>query len=248
MSSAAALRTDGVHLPSSGEVWTWWVDLDITPERAHELTSVLNEDERTRAARYRFEVHRRRFIACRAALRRILAESLSIDPSDVAFRYDEHGRPELAAPLDRHGLRFNVSHSDRLGLIAVVRGQRIGVDVERIRELRDLERIAERTFSERENAALRRLPASQVEAAFFRCWTRKEAVVKALGTGIYHGLDRFTVTLVPDEPARLVEAADRELAVDRWALESPPPPAGGFVAALAVDRPGFRIIDRSVFA
>jgi len=243
--TAEAGAGGGVVLPEPGEVWTWWVDLDVAGEAARDLTTVLAEDERERAARFRFETHRRRFIAGRVALRQVLGGCLGVAAKAVAFQYGDHGRPELAPPFDGYGLRFNASHSDRLGVVAMVRDQRIGVDVERIRSLRDLERIAERTFSAGENRALRRLPVGQVEAGFFHCWTRKEAVVKALGTGIYHGLDRFTVTLAPGEPARLVDAADAELAGERWTLDSLLPPAAGFAAALAVDRPVLRVVDRS---
>jgi phosphopantetheine--protein transferase-like protein len=145
----------------------------------------------------------------------------------------------------RPDLRFNVSHSDGLALYAIARGREVGVDVEQLRELPRAERIAERFFSTEETAALKAEPAERRVEAFFTCWTRKEAYIKARGDGLAHPLDQFAVSLVPGEPARLWVAGDgdaREIA--RWSLDALPL-APGYVAALAARGRGWRLTTRS---
>ena len=203
-----------------GEVHLWLVDLSRGEPRAF-----LSSEERERAARFHFERDRGRYSVCRSALRELLAGYLDAAPEEIEFRYGEAGKPELA----QGSLRFNVSHSHDLALIAMAREWELGVDIERIRTGVEREGIAERFFSPGEAAALRAMAAEERDEAFFRCWTRKEAYVKARGGGLSIPLDSFDVTL-DRERAELSRAADAE----RWrmmTLDTAP----GFAAALVVE-------------
>jgi 4'-phosphopantetheinyl transferase len=170
----------------------------------------------------------------RGTLRAILSDRLRIDPRDVRFVYGEHGKPELAEPFSGSGLRFNLSHSGSLALCAVVRHCRVGVDIERLRPVPHLEAIAERTFSPRERDTLRQLPPELRHEAFFNCWTRKEAYIKAIGKGLAHPLDSFSVSLAPGARPRLETVDDDPLEAEVWTLEAIVPSAG-YVAALVVE-------------
>ena len=205
------------------------------------LRSGLSSDELARAARFHFERDRTRFSVARAALREILAHYLGASPAEIAFVYGDHGKPALAPPDG--DLRFNLSHSHDLALCAVARGREVGVDVERIRELDDLEELSRRVFSAREQAALRRLPEPNRLAGFFTAWARKEAFIKALGEGLSHPLERFDVSLEPDRPARLERIdGDAERAA-RWTLAAVEVEAG-HTAALVVEAPDLRLVAR----
>ena len=239
---------DAGRIPGRDEVWTWWLDLDIGQGGALEQTRLLDASERRRADR-RSGDHRIRFIAARAALRIILGRSLGIRPEEVGFRYGECGRPDLVSSLAAPGLRFNLSHSGPLGLVALVRDYRIGVDVERLRPIRHLDRIVERVLGERDRLRLAALPPPRLETEFFECWTRKEAVVKAFGGGIFGALDPATgrrdFSMSRGRPRPAVDPVDAALAGGAWTLVSLTPPLEGFAASLAVDRPGFHITDRT---
>jgi 4'-phosphopantetheinyl transferase len=180
-------------------------DLDA-PSGGAETT--LAPEERTRASRFRFERDRRRFINCRAALRRILAPYLDLDPAQIEFTYNEYGKPYV------DGLHFNVSHADSLAMFAVSRSREVGIDVERIDPAFANEQIPERFFSPHEVRTLRALPESAQVQAFFNCWTRKEAYVKARGLGMSLSLASFDVSLTPGEPAAFLGGAGD------WSLEA----------------------------
>ena len=199
----------------------WQASLDLEPSAVERLARELSDDERARAARFHFQRDAIRFAAGRVALRAGLAECLGVEPGLVSFRYGPYGKPELAPPLDRSGLRFNASRSQGLGLFAVTRDRRVGVDIERVRPLPDLDEIAERTLSPVERRRLHRLPPTERLADFFRCWTRTEAYLKAIGTGLA-GLEH--VAGEPDAPAR-------------WRLE-PLSVGPDYVAAIAVEAAG----------
>ena len=225
------------------EIHVWRAELDAPADTVERLGATLSPDERTRAARFCLERVRTRFIVGRGVLRTILAGYLGRAPERLCFSYGARGKPALA-PSEGTDLRFNVSHSDGCALFAVARGREVGVDVERLRPLPRAERIAERFFSLPERTALKGLPPEQRVEAFFTCWTRKEAYIKARGDGLGHPLDQFAVSLTPGEPVRLSAAGDgdeREIA--RWSLDGLPP-APGFVAALAALGGGWRLTSR----
>ena len=217
---------------TSGEVDVWSVRLDGWPEWAAALRPTLSDDERERADRFHFERDRRRFTCARAVLRHVLAESLDVEAREVTFSYGPNGKPALSGRFER-ALAFNVSHSHEIALVAVGRDVEIGVDVEAVRAMDDADDIASRFFSPREAAQLRSLPAAERTGAFFACWTRKEAYLKALGSGLAKPLDEFDVTFAPGESATLVVHADaRETA--RWSLHALAP-APGYTGALVTE-------------
>ncbi len=150
----------------------------------------------------------------------------------MRFAYTTYGKPLLADETGASGLRFNLTHSHGLALLAVTRGREIGVDVERIRDNLEGEKLAERFFSPREVAALRSLPPELRREAFFHCWTRKEAYIKAVGKGLSLPLDQFDVTLHPGEPAALLATRHDSEEAQRWSMRSLAP-GEGYVGALA---------------
>jgi 4'-phosphopantetheinyl transferase len=224
------------------EVHLWAVDLDCSPERSSALLDCLSSDERARAERFRFDRDRRRYVAARAALRRVLGDTVGVSPSQIAFSCGPYGKPALASPA-RVGIEFNVSHCEGLALIAVAAERRVGVDLERVVAGASRQPIAERFFSPTEIAALRALPVASQDEAFFACWTRKEAYIKARGEGLSIPLDAFSVSLAPGEPAALLEGPGGRDGIRTWSLRSLTP-APGFIAAVAVEGEDWRLLPR----
>jgi 4'-phosphopantetheinyl transferase len=232
-----------------GEVRAWLVHLDRglskgevdTAEPGQQL-AILSDDERTRSARFVRARDRRRFACCRAALREILGGLLRKPPAEVRFRAVEHGKPVLdfAAMGINEGdglraVRFNVSHSSDLALIGVCGGHEIGVDLEWIKRITEAERIVASFFSPAERAEFAGIPDHAKARAFFRGWTRKEAVLKGLGTGLAGLSARHETGFGTAElPARFVPA-DPAPGVQEWQLWEAAPRAG-FVATVAVRR------------
>ena len=178
----------------------------------------LDLEERERASRFHFEKHRRRFIVGRGVLRLLLGRYLRIAPEEVRFAYGPYGKPSLGGEHGGNRLRFNASHSHELAVYGFVHEQEIGVDVEYVKDDFQSEEIAVRFFSAQEVQTLTALPKYERHAAFFRCWTRKEAYIKAIGSGLSHPLDQFDVTLTADEPAALVRDAQDAEAAGRWEM------------------------------
>ncbi len=211
------------------EVHIWRIDL-AKPGNSE----LLSADERDRANRFRFATHRDRYISGRSSLRTILARFVETAPGQLIFEYTQFGKPFLADSR----VRFNLSHSEDLAVLAVTFDREIGVNVERIRQQKDILDVAERYFATPEREALRSLPVSDRAAGFYRCWTRKEAYIKARGDGLSLDLNSFVVSLLPQEPAALLAANDGPEEVSRWrmfTLDLHPQ----YAAALAVeDRDG----------
>ena len=176
----------------------------------------------------------RRSACARGILRDILGRYLDSEPRELQFRYGPHGKPALCGAVGAP-VAFNVSHSHDLALFAFSGGRDLGVDIEAIRPMPDGEDIASRFFSAREVACLRSLPAAIRNAAFFTCWTRKEAYLKALGDGLARPLDGFDVTFGPGEAARLTVAGDAGESA-RWSVAPLPAPAGYAAAVVAEGR------------
>jgi 4'-phosphopantetheinyl transferase len=212
-----------------GVIRVWRVVLDASPTQRHE--NVLSPDERERARRYQFDSDRRRFTTTRSILRFLLCDYLKTTPDRVAFNYGEYGKPSLADP--RTEIRFNVSHSGELALIAVAHGREVGVDIELLRPIADQEQLLAANFSSRELAEFRSLPQVSQQAAFFAGWTRKEAYLKARGGGLSIPLDSFAVSLGPHAPASLLEVRNDPLEASRWGMANlvvAPDYAGALVA------------------
>src|SRR5215213_3885133 len=215
----------------TGTVHVWRLTLDQEDDRLERFRKTLEPDELKRAARFHFEKHRRHFIVAHGFLRSIIARYLETQADALRFSYGAYGKPALASG---HSLRFNLSHSNELALLAVTLDAELGVDVEHIRADFATEDIAHRFFSHAEVEAFSALPKEEQVAAFFRCWTRKEAYIKAIGKGLSQPLDAFDVTLAPGTPPALLRAEDDD--ASRWLLTDID--AGtGYAGALAVERP-----------
>jgi 4'-phosphopantetheinyl transferase len=223
-----------------GEVHVWRAALNLPTEQVGALWPLLSSDERERASRFRFQRHRDEFVVARGLLRTILARYLRTEAGQLHFTYGPQGKPALTPDTGGANLRFNLSHSHELALYALTVGREVGVDLEYMRaDFASLDTAA-RFFSPREVAQLIALPAGQQTAAFFNCWTRKEAYIKARGEGLSLPLDQFDVSLAPGEPARLLGVLNDEREAARWTIgELRPGP--GYAAALAVEGPCARL-------
>lgn len=213
----------------------WRATLDLSRPALDSLWQILSSDERARSDRFHFQRDRDRFVSARGCLRIILARYLAIDPSAIRFTYGPYGKPFVANRVAAtRGLTFNLAHSACLALYAFARECEIGIDLEQIRADLAGDDIAERFFSAAEVTRLRSLPPIQQTHAFFNCWTRKEAFIKARGTGLSQPLDQFDVTLGPGEPAVLLETKWDQSEAARWSLQSIDL-SSDFAAALAYE-------------
>jgi 4'-phosphopantetheinyl transferase len=217
VSLLASLRSAAEHAPlvaGSREVHLHLLTFASLRASADELTAALGPDERLRACGFRSAARRERFCAARGALRRLIALHVNAPAESLAFAYGPHGKPSLRG----HELAFSVSHAGDHLAIALARGGSVGVDVEcaeRAPRGDHALRMAARFFTPVEYAKLASLPPAGRGRAFLRCWTQKEAYVKALGDGLALGLDEFEVAVLPGEPCGLL-AARRPSELTRW--------------------------------
>ena len=226
-----------LHL-NSEVVHLWMVDLNHPKSPDSNELAFLSHKEKERAARFHFERDRSRYISAHVALRKLLSRYLHVDPSLIQFLVGEKGKPYLNPAAHSSNLRFNLSHSADLAVYAFTLGIDVGIDVEAVRPINDFESLARSSFSPGEYANLNALPLHQKLDAFFNCWTRKEALIKALGEGLSLPLDHFEVSL--GEPARLL-AYSSDLPLDgSWTLVSLQP-VFGYIAALAIHTEQFRL-------
>jgi len=188
----------------SHTVHVWRLRLDNPKLEAAQFRSLLNTEECARADRYRFDRDRNRFTTTRGILRTLLERYTGVNKTKIEFLFSKHDKPALDPNLCDQRIEFNVSHSGTMALIGFTPDHAIGVDVEQTDRPISQAKIAERFFSPDEVNRLRQLPEAERNEAFFRCWTRKEAFIKAHGDGLSLPLDSFSVTLGPDDPPRLL--------------------------------------------
>jgi 4'-phosphopantetheinyl transferase len=215
-------------------VHIWYTSLEQPETRVCQCAQLLSEDERKQASRFHFERDRRRFIVSHGVLREILSRYLDVAPDQVQYRHGLRGKPYLAVSSDGYDLQFNMAHSNEVALYAIASGREVGIDLEYVQPIADVEQISSRFFSLREDATLRSLPETQRLEAFFSCWTRKEAYLKAVGDGLTRPLNHFDVSLKPGEPTKLLHVEQAPQETDRWSLQTLVP-APGYVAALCVE-------------
>ncbi len=215
----------------TGAVHVWRTSLDQPFQSLERFRRMLEPDELNRASRFHFEKHRQHFIVARGFLRSVLGRYLKMHPEALRFSYGAYGKPALAS---EHVLRFNLSHSHEVALLAVTLNVDLGVDVEHIRADFASEEIARRFFSRAEVEVFNALSQEERVEAFFRCWTRKEAYIKAIGKGLSQALDAFDVTLAPGVQAALLRADEDN--VERWWMSNVEV-GEGYAGALAVERP-----------
>jgi 4'-phosphopantetheinyl transferase len=231
-----ALKTNQANVKlGNTEVHIWCVSLDKCASQFQELLQKISIDERLRAERYHFEIDRKRFIISRGILRIIIGCYLGIEASQMRFCYGQYGKPALAETFGKGRLYFNLSRSGGLALYAFSRDSEVGVDIERIRYISGMNQIVDRYFSEKEKFFFHRLPMSKKKKAFFNCWTRKEAFIKAIGNGLYQPLHTFDVSLSPGDPAKLLSVEGDSRKASRWHLKDLTP-CNGFAAACAAER------------
>lgn len=198
------------------QVDVWRISLDLPAASVKLLESTLSTDESQRAARFHFPEDRSRYIVAHGSLRDILARYLRCESRELNFYTDDYGKPALKD----HKLEFNLSHSGEYALVAVTQKRKVGVDVELIRSDLEIENIASRYFSQSEVSELLALPSEQRVLGFFNCWTRKEAYIKAHGSGLSLPLDSFDVSLTPGETAILHATRPDPNVASRWTLQS----------------------------
>jgi 4'-phosphopantetheinyl transferase len=216
---------------TSVDVHLWQAGLD--KRLADCVERHLSADEISRAGRFHFDKDRNHFVAARGLLRMLLSAYLGISSEKVRFSYAEKGKPGLQVG-HQSAINFNLAHSHGRAVYAFSHAREVGVDLEYMRDDLASDEIAERFFSEREVKMLAAVPAEFRKQAFFNCWTRKEAYIKARGEGLSMPLDGFDVSLRPDEPAALLANHKEPAEVTRWSMQSIPVPPG-YVAALCAE-------------
>jgi 4'-phosphopantetheinyl transferase len=215
-----------------GEVHVWRVDLDCAARTVAALRATLSPEEEQRAARFRSIELQDRWTVARGALRCILAAYARCEPGVLVFREEPHGKPVLTWPVE--DILFNLSHTGGLALVAIAGSGRVGIDAETVRSEIEVEELSRRFFAPAEAAEILALSPDARLAAFFNCWARKEAFVKALGGGLSVPLDRFQVSVRSDQPARLlwVDGVESD---HQWSFLDLSEP--GVAAALVVEGP-----------
>ncbi|HWP46996.1 MAG TPA: 4'-phosphopantetheinyl transferase superfamily protein [Candidatus Limnocylindrales bacterium] len=229
-----------VLLLGNDEVHVWRATLNVEISYLHNLQQLLSADEQVRAGRFYFQKDRERFIITRGLLRRILGRYLEREPGQLQFGYGPYGKPYLTGEFSYSRLRFNLAYSQELALYAITQGREVGIDIEYIRPHPANMQIAHRFFSPCEVMALKALPFHLQQEAFFNCWTRKEAYIKARGKGLSFPLNQFSVSLAPGEPAALLNVLEDPQETSRWSLQTLEP-GSGYVAALAVEGQDWRL-------
>lgn len=216
---------------NANEIHLWTTFLSASADEFAHLYHTLSADERKRAQAFRFERHRTFFAIGRGLLRSILGWYLGCAARDIVFKYGPRGKPAL--DNCKPTLHFNLAHSEDYVVYALSGGTELGIDVEAVRPMPDIESIARSFFSPGECVDLFNLPTDKRLEAFFNCWTRKEAYVKAIGGGLSAPLDRFQVSLVPGQPAVFLKLLDRRYPISSWSLFHLLP-SQGYVGALAI--------------
>lgn len=200
---------------SRSEIVIWRAWLGGGPSLVRDLEGTLSRDEKSRASRFHSSHDRDRFIVARGILRELLGGYLNARPGELCFRYGSQGKPSLEVGNSYPPISFNISHTQDIAAYAFAFGQ-IGVDVERFRTDFDIVEIADRFFSATELKELSALPPDLKREAFFLCWTRKEAYIKARGEGLQIELGTFSVALTPGCPARFTSGVDPIWQIDSF--------------------------------
>jgi len=232
--TAWRLPPEGDLTLDSGALHVWHASLNLHPEQCAVLAQTLAPEELERAERLRIPGKRHQFIAARAVLRTILARYVGRAPNALSFCYGPQGKPAITAPAPP--IQFNLSHAEDLALCAVARQAKVGIDLERIDPQRPILDIARRFFSPNEARDLEALPETQRVDAFYRCWTCKEAYLKARGRGLHLPLDSFDVVVHPDRAAGLKAVAKNPAEAEKWAISTLPVDPG-YAAACALSPP-----------
>lgn len=228
-------------LLSASDVHIWQIDLRQPQSVVVQLADCLSSDEGDKASRFHFQEDRNRYVVAHGALRHVLSVYLNSRPKQVEFVAGRQGKPALMTSCNPRNLNFNLSHSGEIALLAVAVGINLGIDIERIRpDFAGIE-VAERFFSEGEVRALLSTPQNLRTGAFFECWTRKEAYIKAHGEGLSADLRSFDVAFGSGVDARLMAVRPDSQELSRWSLYALPISDPSYKAALAAEGTGHRL-------
>ena len=226
---------------SLNEIHVWQLKLPQKEKLVRQYYNLLSEDEKIRAGKYAFDEDRNNFITSRWVLRTLIGKYLNINPESIKFSYTHYGKPFLDNQKYPLGLNFNLSDTKGLVIYAFTLKNEIGVDVEAIREIKDMEEVAARFFSIPEAEKLKLVPFGERDEAFLSCWTLKEAYIKAIGEGLSCPLDQFDMSFSKDKKPALLSAKWDESEKGRWQMyriESPE----GYIASLAIEGKNHRLI------
>jgi 4'-phosphopantetheinyl transferase len=218
---------------AAAKVHIWQASLLQPEDVVQQLQASLSEEERQRANRFRSPEHRRAFILGRGVLRDLLYRYTGIEPGQIRFKYNLAGKPFLASEEDAPEIHFNVSHAGQLVLFAFSWDCPVGIDVECIRPMEEMDQVAERSFSAQEYRKFQRIREPARLKAFYHCWTRKEALVKATGEGLSFPLSDIEVSFEPDEPVELLSIHGSPERAGHWTMHDLKA-QDGYAAALVV--------------
>lgn len=231
---------------TDADVHVWYASLEQPAEVVEKLGATLSAEEKVRAERFHFARHRRLFIISRGILRNLLSRYLNIEPGNLEFEYTPTGKPHLSSQGVSPDVFFNLSHSGNRVILAFTRQRQVGVDIEIIHPIHDMDQLARRNFSPDEYKEFKSVGEADRMKAFFHCWTRKEAFIKAIGDGLSFPLQEFTVSFSPGKPAKLLSVSAHEQESVRWSM-SDIRVADGYAAALVVEGSSFTILQREWF-
>jgi 4'-phosphopantetheinyl transferase len=219
---------------ADSDIHVWCASLNVSPQDLSYYRSILSKDEVGRAMRFVFEKDRSHYIAGRGLLRVILGSYLDLEPAQLEFAYGPHGKPALNLRLTDKVFEFNLSHSKDRAFYAFNWNRRVGVDIEYLIPMADMDDFAEQFFTPRESAWINALSGKQKEDAFFKTWTCKEAFLKANGSGLAVPINQVEISLEIEETVELISIGDDKEQIANWRLEmfNPFP---GYQAALAVE-------------
>ncbi len=229
-----------ISLPET-DVHVWFVRLEEISGHLGTLLEILAPHEAARAGRFFFERDRNEYILTRGLLRQILGCYAGLSPRLLEFLYNRYGKPVLAGEGPGDRLAFSVSHSHGVAVYAITRGRQVGVDIEYTDEHVEFDQLAERLFSPREISLFRQVPINKRSEAFYSCWTRKEAYIKASGEGLSLDLRSFDVGCGPEPAASALSLADDPGGTQRWSLADLPAPVE-YAAALAVENAALPLV------
>ena len=211
------MQTGSPFQISVRDVHVWIIPIKTSDPAVGHFERILAEDEVDRASRFRFPHLRDSFVITHGSLRYLLGQYLDLHPASICFSYGHKGKPSLSPEST---LQFNLTHSNGMAAVAFTSGCQIGVDLEHIRPMNDMEQLAGQYFCPEEIEEIMSLPPKDREHAFFLCWTRKEAYIKAIGDGLSCPLDSFRVTVQPNIDARLIHIGGNMTAAAMWTLHN----------------------------
>ncbi len=200
------------------QVHIWYINIEDYLDRIADFYSLLNENERLRAKRFKFKKDHDCFVVSHSVLRILIGKYLNCLPKIICFNANEYGKPFVLFNQKPTPLEFNLSHSHERALIAITEHHAIGADIERMNHRLAGDEIVERFFSEHERLEYQILSEDQRAQGFYNAWTRKEAFIKAIGKGIFYELNKFSVRLTSEKPAKIISIENNMAEADQWQL------------------------------